>query len=142
MSAPYEGSCNCGAITATFASEPMAVRQCWCRKCQKAAAGGPTTNALFATDTMDLRGAVKWSGYEADSGNTVEQGFCPECGTPIFGRNSARQGSWMVRLGFLDGDHGLFPDMAIWLDQAPAWASVPEGIETCATQPAPRPAKS
>ena len=48
----------------------------------------------------------------------------------------------MVRIGFLDGDHGLFPDMAIWLDQAPAWASVPEGIETCATQPAPRPAKS
>lgn len=135
MPAPYTGSCNCGAVTATFDAEPLAVRQCWCRKCQKAAAGNATVNALFKLDDMHLHGDVKWSGYQAESGNTVEQGFCPQCGTPIFGRNSARQGSWMVRLGFLDNAAELTPSMSIWMEQAPRWGAAPEGAEIHPRQP-------
>lgn len=141
MAAPYSGSCNCGAVKATFAAEPLWIRQCWCRQCQKAAAGSPTNNALMLTDAMTLEGDVSWKGYTAASGNTVDQGFCPRCGTPIFGRNSARQGSWVVRLGFLDGDHGLAPTSAIWVDEAPAWAVIDPSIEHFPRQP-PVPAKS
>ena len=135
MGAPYSGSCNCGAVTATIGSEPIWVRQCWCRQCQKAAAGAATNNALFPTDAMTLNGEVRWQGYTAESGNRVEQGFCPTCGTPIFGRNSARQGSWVVRLGFLDGEHGLSPSTVIWLDEAPEWAMIDPKLEQFQRQP-------
>jgi Uncharacterized conserved protein len=133
--APYSGSCNCGAVKATFGAEPVWVRQCWCIQCQKAAAGGPTNNALFFVKTMELTGDVAWAGYTAASGNEIEHGFCPTCGTPVFGRNSSRQGAWVVRLGFLDGDHGLKPGSAIWLDEAPKWAVVDPAIEQFAGQP-------
>lgn len=142
MTAPYSGSCNCGAVTVTISAEPVWVRQCWCRQCQKAAAGSATNNALFATDAMTITGDVAWKGYTAASGNTVEQGFCPSCGTPIFGRNSSRQGSWVVRLGFLDGDHDLKPTTAIWLEEAPEWAMIDPALEQFTRQPPPPPAAS
>lgn len=135
MAAPYSGSCNCGAIKATIDVEPMWVRQCWCIQCQKAAAGSATNNALFATKALDIAGDVAWRGYTAASGNSIEHGFCPSCGTPIFSRNSSRQGAWVVRLGFLDGDHGLKPGAAIWLDEAPEWALIDPSLEQFAGQP-------
>ena len=141
MTAPYTGSCNCGAVTATIPGEPLFIRQCWCRQCQKAAGGGATNNALFMTEGMTVSGEVAWSGYTAESGNHIEHGFCPQCGTPIFGRNSARPGGWVVRLGFLDGDHGLRPGAAIWLDEAPEWAVIDPALEPFRRQP-PMPRKT
>jgi hypothetical protein len=126
-------------VTATFEAEPVWARQCWCRQCQKAAAGSATTNALFPTEGMTLSGDVTWNGYTAESGNTVEQGFCPTCGTPIFGRNSARKGSLVVRLGFLDGDHGIRPTAVIWLDEAPEWAVIDPELEQFQRQLPPPP---
>ncbi|MCJ2186384.1 GFA family protein [Novosphingobium beihaiensis] len=137
MTAPYHGRCNCGAVTATFASEPLWVRQCWCRQCQRAAAGSATVNALFPIEGMTLAGEVAWKAYDAASGNTVEQGFCPSCGTPIFGRNSSRKDSLVVRLGFLDAGHGLKPSSVIWLDEAPAWAVIDPALEQFARQSPP-----
>lgn len=135
MTAPYHGSCNCGAVTIISTEEPLWVRQCWCRQCQKAASGMATTNALFATATMAITGAVGWQGYTAASGNTIEHGFCPTCGTPLFGRNSSRPAAWVVRLGALDGDHGLAPTSAIWVDEAPAWAVIDSALEQWPRQP-------
>lgn len=140
MGAPYSGSCNCGAVTATIDAEPAWVRQCWCRQCQKAASGSATTNALFPSDAIKLTGEVRWNGYIAESRNTIEQGFCPNCGTQIFGRNSARLGALVVRLGFIDPPHDLRPSSTIWLDEAPDWAKDGGTVELFPRQPPPPPA--
>ena len=47
MTAPYTGRCACGQVRLRIESEPLALRQCWCRQCQQVAAGSPTNNALF-----------------------------------------------------------------------------------------------
>jgi len=140
MSAPYHGTCNCGAVTATFSAEPVWVRQCWCRQCQKSAAGSCTTNALFLTDSFTLSGDLRWFGYEAESGNGVEQGFCASCGTPVIGRNTARQHACVIRLGFIEPPHDLTPTSAIWLDDAPDWAMIDPALERFDRQPPPPPA--
>lgn len=133
----YNGSCNCGAITATLDGEPLWVRQCWCRQCQKAAAGSATTNALFMTDAITLSGNLDWFTYRSDSGNTIEQGFCPSCGTHVIGRNSARGKACVIRLGFIDPPHALIPTSAIWLDDAPDWAMIDPKLEQFRRQPPP-----
>lgn len=131
----YTGGCNCGAVTLEISAEPAWVRQCWCRQCQKIAAGGATNNALFATDAVQVSGKVRWWEYVAESGNTVGQGSCPACGTPIFGRNSGRQGSWVVRLGALDNAAHLSPATVIWTDEAPPWAMIDPALERFERQP-------
>ena len=139
---PYTGSCACGAVPATIGGEPVAVRQCWCRRCQRVAAGSATTNAMFATDDIVLTGILSSTSYVADSGNTLTQSFCGACGTPVMGQSSARPQFRTLRLGLLDDAQGLAPTVAIWTDEAPAWARIDPMLETFPRQPpapAPRP---
>ena len=136
----YRGSCACGAVTATISGEPVGLRQCWCRQCRRIAAGSPTTNAMFATADIAIEGTLASHIYVAASGNTLTQSFCPQCGTHVMAASSARPQFRTIRLGFLEEPHGLAPQMAIWLDEAPEWASIDPELETFPTQPpAPQP---
>lgn len=129
MPAPYTGRCSCGQVTAKINGEPLAVRQCWCRQCQKLTGGSATSNALFQLKDIELSGELAASRYKAASGNDYAQLFCPQCGNPVMGDSSGRPHARVIRLGFLDEGHGLTPTAAIWLSDAPAWAPIPQGAE-------------
>ncbi|MBL0914823.1 MAG: GFA family protein [Sphingopyxis sp.] len=134
------GRCSCGAVEVRIDAEPLAVRQCWCRRCQKIAAGGPTHNAIFPTDSIVADGVTASDSYVADSGNTLTRSHCPACGTPIFSASSARPQLRVVRLGVLDQPHGLKPTAVIWTSEAPEWAIFDPSTEQFAGQPpAPTP---
>ena len=105
----YRGRCNCGAVSTSIVGEPVSVRQCWCRQCQRAAAGGPTNNAIFPTDAVSLSGPVAAWDYVAASGNRLTQSFCERCATPVMAQSSARPEFRTLRLGFLVEPHGLKP---------------------------------
>ena len=129
MPAPYSGRCSCGAVTATISGEPLAVRQCWCRQCQKLTGGPATTNAMFLLKDIELKGELARNEYTAASGNSYAQLRCTSCGNPVMGDSSGRPHARIIRLGFLDEGHGLKPTSAIWLSEAPDWAEVGEGLE-------------
>lgn len=131
----YTGKCACGAVTATISGEPVVVRQCWCRQCQQIAAGSPTVNAIFAANDVDLKGTLAADAYVAASGNTLTKSFCAACGTPVMAQSSARPQFRTLRIGFLEPPHGLTPDMAIWLDDAPDWAVIDPDIAHYPGQP-------
>lgn len=133
----YTGRCNCGAISATIEAEPIATRQCWCRQCQKAAAGGATNNAIFPADAVALSGEVTIWGYVAESGNTLTHAFCAQCGGAVYAQSSARTELMTFRLGFLDEPHGLRPETAIFVEEAPAWAQIDPSLPRFARQPPP-----
>ncbi|WP_404481021.1 GFA family protein [Novosphingobium sp. BL-52-GroH] len=135
MAAPYTGACNCGAVTVTVCAEPVATRQCWCRQCQRIAAGGPTNNAMFPTEAVTITGARADHAYVAASGNVLTHEFCAACGTPVLGRSNVRPQFRTIRLGLLDEGHGLSPAMAIWTDEAPPWAVIDPNLERWPGQP-------
>jgi len=130
----YNGSCACGAVTVRIDGQPLAVRQCWCRQCQKLASGGPTHNAIFQTADIGWSGAIASNHRIAASGNELTWAFCPACGTQLYGASSARPEMRAVRLGLLD-DHGLTPSVAIWISEAPAGATIDPAIEHFPGQP-------
>lgn len=133
----YTGRCACGAVTARITGEPLGVRQCWCRQCQQTAGGGPTQNAMFLTEDIVMKGELGRYDTPAASGNTLSQYFCAKCGTPVYGQSSARLFMRSIRLGFLDEGHGLSPDTAIWLVDAPDWAVIDPQLKTFDRQPPP-----
>ncbi|HEX8415263.1 MAG TPA: GFA family protein [Sphingomicrobium sp.] len=120
-------------------SEPVAVRQCWCRQCQQLAAGGPTNNAMFRTENVALTGTLSTHAYIAASGNTLTQSFCEVCGTPVMARSSARPQFSTIRLGFLAAGSGLRPQVAIWTQEAPAGALIDPDIDHYPQQAPPPP---
>jgi hypothetical protein len=131
----YTGRCACGAVSLKIEGEVMATRQCWCRQCQQIAAGGPTQNAIFAAEAVQFEGKLASASWTAASGNTLSFWFCPRCGTQAYAQSSARPHLKTVRLGMIDEPHGLKPEMAIWLSEAPAWAQVDPAIPHFEQQP-------
>ena len=135
----YFGQCQCGAIRATIAGEPAAVRQCWCRQCQQVVGGAATNNALFATAAVTMTGTPATHSYTAASGNELTHSYCAECGTPVMAQSNARPQFRTFRLGFLDPGHGLAPQAAIWASEAPPWAAIDPKLERFEAQPPPPP---
>ncbi len=135
MGRSYTGRCACGKITLSIAADPVGTRQCWCRQCQQIAAGGPTHNAIFPAEAVGVEGELASAEWKAASGNTLTFHFCPACGTQIYGQSSARMHLKTVRLGAIDQPHGLKPQMAIWVSEAPDWAQIDPGIEQYPQQP-------
>lgn len=136
----FTGRCACEAVTLEIEGDAYATRQCWCRQCQKIAAGGPTNNAIFKTAQVAITGTLAQSTWTAASGNTLTFHFCPSCGTQIYAQSSARMHLSTVRIGALDEPHGLRPEMVIWTDEAPGWAMIDPALESWPQQPPPPPA--
>ena len=131
----YTGHCACGQVTLTITGEPVTARQCWCRQCQRIAAGGATHNAMFATQDVIIAGTLAGHTYLAASGNTIIQSFCPACGTHVMGQSDARPQFRVIRMGTLDTPHAIKPLMAIWTDDAPEWAVIDPALEQFPRQP-------
>ena len=123
MGAPHKGACLCGQVRIEIAAEPLGARACWCRDCQYLASGSATVNVLFPDEAVRLSGQVVTSLRIADSGNRVERGFCPACGSQIYSRTVEPAGQPIrIRAGTLDNPELLAPQSLIWVDSAPAWA--------------------
>nr|WP_246438805.1 GFA family protein [Novosphingobium piscinae] len=114
----------CGAVTYALAAEPLGARMCWCRDCQYIASGSATVNVLFPEAAFRCAGDIGTLRMTADSGNTVERGFCRQCGSQIYSRTTEPAGTQPIRIraGTLDNPGLRAPDAYIWTDSAPAWA--------------------
>ena len=120
---PHTGRCFCGQIRYTIDAEPVGARMCWCRDCQYIASGSATVNVLFPEDAVKFEGVTTTLVKTADSGNTVERGFCPTCGSQMYSRTIQPAGAPIrIRAGTLDNPELKAPEAIIWTDSAPGWA--------------------
>ncbi len=57
-----------------------------------------------------------------DGGKPVHRGFCPNCGSTVFGKPEVLSGIRSIAASSLD-DASLFqPQVHIWTEDAPHWA--------------------
>jgi len=125
----HPGGCLCGAVRYTIAADPVGARMCWCRDCQRIASGSATVNVLFPEDAVAITGDLGLFTMIADSGNSVERGFCKVCGAQIYSRTVTPKGLPMrVRAGTLDDPELCAPTAAIWTRSAPSWAPIPDSF--------------
>ena len=124
----HHAGCLCGQVRITIGAEPTGARHCWCRLCQYLSAGAGTVNLAFPSDAVQVDGDIRWHDSVADSGNAMQRGFCPQCGTPLLSRAEARPAVVIVRAGALDNPSLLAPQMEIWTSTAPDWACLDPDI--------------
>lgn len=119
----HQGGCLCGQVRFTANAEPLGARACWCRDCQRIASGSATVNVLFPAEAVTYSGEITTFSMVADSGNTVERGFCPKCGAQMYSKTVIGPAQPMrVRAGTLDDPEICPPTALIWTDSAPSWA--------------------
>jgi hypothetical protein len=118
----HKGHCLCGQVTFSIAAQPLAARMCWCTDCQRIASGSATVNVLFPEEAAVYEGDVTTIRLTVDSGNVVERGFCPKCGSQMFSRTiNPPDLPIRVRAGTLDNPELIAPQAIIWADSAPDW---------------------
>ena len=116
------GGCLCKAVRFEVHAQPLAVRTCWCRLCQYLGAGSATVNVCFPAEALKVTGEVRWFAGVADSGNKMQRGFCPTCGTQLFSNAEPRPHLTFIRAGALDDPNIAAPQATIWTKAAPDWA--------------------
>lgn len=121
MKLPITGGCLCGKVRYEISAEPVGMTLCHCRTCQKAV-GAAYFPALFVpASALTIIGHYKEYASIAASGNTMYRAFCPECGTSLFGRNSAFTQIRPVSAVTLDDPSIYKPEKDMWVADAQPW---------------------
>lgn len=132
-----EGGCLCKAVRFHAEGAPLTARTCWCRLCQHLSGGNGMTSVCFKSEGLRIEGSVRWFSSTADSGNRMERGFCPACGSPLFSKTETWPHLVFIRAGALDDPNLMAPRQTIWTTEAPDWACFAPGIPQVPGQPPP-----
>jgi hypothetical protein len=124
MPAPFSGGCSCGAIRYECAADPLITLNCHCRDCQRASgsAYAALLNVPIAAFTL-TKGTLKYHRVTGESGNTLDRGFCPECGSPVVirGQRASSLGLIVLWAASLDDPSWFRPVMDIFVVSAQPW---------------------
>jgi len=135
----FPGGCACGAVRYRVHGPPVVVAQCHCETCRRISGTGHTIGAMFPAGALVLDGDTAEFGYVSDTGSTVTKGFCPRCGSPIFGKNTGSPAHVTLSLGTMDDAAGLEVQVVIHAGDAACWDRLGDGVATFRTQPDWRP---
>jgi hypothetical protein len=115
------GSCCCGAVTYVCSSPPVFTGNCHCRDCQKASGSAYAPIFFVPEGAITIRGEVKWYASTGDSGKPISRGFCPNCGSRLFGKPTVAAGLVGIAAGTLDDPEQYKPQINIYTSRAPSW---------------------
>jgi hypothetical protein len=122
MPTPFSGGCACGAIRYECSAEPLFSANCHCRDCQRASGSAYASALIVPKAAFTLtKGAPKYHRVTADSGNTMERGFCPACGSPLLVNWSAAPALVCIQAASLDDPSWHRPTMDVWTASAQPW---------------------
>ncbi|MGD0849308.1 GFA family protein [Bradyrhizobium sp.] len=118
-----EGGCLCGAVRFKAKGEPVNVRVCHCRNCQKAMGSPFYARALFAQDALTVEGDTA----RYASSKAIDRVFCKTCGTRLFSwrTNGTAAG---VALATFDDRNAFTPTEHIWVCEKIDWVKLDDGL--------------
>src|SRR5258706_15752221 len=102
-----DGGCHCGKITYTAEVDPEKVGICHCTDCQTLSGTAFRVSVAVTKENFHLKGEPKIYLKTAESGAKRAQGFCPDCGTPIYATAAENPQAFNIRLGTARQRDGL-----------------------------------
>jgi hypothetical protein len=118
-----EGGCLCGAVRFRASGEPINVRICHCRNCQKAMGSPFFARALFDQKALAIEGDTACF----PSSEVLDRVFCTTCGTRLFSwrRNGTVAG---VALAVFDDRNAFSPTEHIWVSEKMRWVTLDDRL--------------
>jgi hypothetical protein len=132
-----DGRCHCGYITYEAEVDPEKVMICNCTDCQTLSGSAFRTVAFTREGSFKLlSGNPKTYIRTGESGNKRPQGFCPECGTPIYSTTVGDDPKvYIIRVGTARQRDKLAPKVHLWFRSAQRWITDLDSIPKIEKQP-------
>ncbi|MHB1102171.1 MAG: GFA family protein [Devosia sp.] len=117
--------CACGAVSVAVNGPISSMFMCSCVDCQKATGTGHSTVAIADPADVEIAGPIKSFARPADSGATFTRSFCPECGTPLYGKSSRAPDAIMLPVGLFGAEAQWFaPNQLIFSRSHREWDEI------------------
>jgi hypothetical protein len=118
-----EGGCLCGAVRFKAEGDPLNVRICHCRTCQKA-----TGSPFFARAVFDQRAlTVEGDTGRYPSSELVDRVFCKTCGTRLFAWRKIPAVAGVAIAAF-DDRNAFAPTEHTWVSDKIGWVRLEDGL--------------
>jgi len=121
MATPFTGGCLCGAVRYECSAEPLMTANCHCHDCQRATGGAYASVFFVPRSAIKITGEVKYYDVKGESGHILSRGFCPTCGSRLFGKPAVMPEAMGIMAGSLDDSSGHRPAMDIYTASAQPW---------------------
>ncbi len=122
-----KGGCLCEKVRYE-ASEQAGGGHCHCIDCRKTSGTGHASHMIVPEPAFKITGEVKFFDKPADSGNIISRGFCPECGSPVYSKNSGMTGLVFVRASSLDDPDDFTPELVVYTKREATWDKTGQGL--------------
>lgn len=127
----YAGGCLCGQVRWRARGEPVNVRICHCRLCQRWTGAPFFARALFRREDIDWTGeTTAWPTSER-----IVRRSCARCGTPMLSEPNDEPPRLGVSLATLDDPDALVPECHIFVASKRAWIRLDDGLPQYAERP-------
>ena len=115
------GGCHCGAITYEAEIDAKMVVICHCTDCQTLSGSAFRVVVPAKREGFKLTGEPKIYVKTGESGRKRRQGFCANCGTPIYSADVTNPQVFNIRVGTVRQRADLQPKVQIWCRSALSW---------------------
>jgi hypothetical protein len=119
----HQGGCLCGAVRFVCEGEPLNVRVCHCRNCQKAMGSPYFARALFSQSAISVNGEIA----RYPTSDRVDRVFCPRCGTRLFSWRSNGTAAG-IALATFDDRNAFAPTEHIFVSEKLDWVCLNDGL--------------
>ena len=114
----FSGRCVCGNISYNSASNPSFTVNCHCTDCRAATGAAYSTICFVKADKLTIKGKTKTYRHLSDRGHTMTKHFCPNCGSQLFGENTAREGMIGIRAGTIEQVDKINPQRNVYVSSS------------------------
>ena len=131
----FSGKCLCGKVTYKCHTEPKAIFNCHCEDCRRATGSVFGTNFFVPEDEVEIFGEVSSYSHTSDSGNTMTKRFCANCGSLLFGNNSAKNNVVSIRAGTVDQLDLIKPAINVFMESKVPSTSIDKNLKRASRMP-------
>jgi len=125
-----QGGCLCGAVRYECIKPALLQFNCHCRDCQRSTGAAYAPVAFFPSESVFISGKVRYFQSTGGSGKPIRRGFCPECGSQLFGLVDVLPALISVRAGTFDNPSIFQPKANLFVSYAAPWNHLNHALAT------------
>ena len=122
-----KGKCHCETVKFESKNDPITAIFCHCVTCRNINGSAFGSSAVILKDGFSIISGNEFIvGYKSSPGKV--RNFCSKCGTHVYATSTKNPENVMLRIGCIDGNHGINPTKHIWVSQKESWYEITNNL--------------